>query len=90
MMADAYELLLKLGNYYSGVPPFLLGDLGGYSCSMADEINNQGNVDRNVVEYRAGCRVCEGRDQELENELEEFAELFIDIYISRQEEQPRT
>lgn len=65
----------------------MAGAVRGYSCSMQGRITNNKSADRTDVEYRQGCPVCEGNNPELECELEEFAELLVDIYISQNEDQ---
>ena len=54
---------------------------------MENEINKSDTTHRGGLEYREGCPVCEHSDPELERELWAFAELLLDIYFTKREEQ---
>jgi len=56
---------------------------------MQREINDHETTRIGGLEFRKGCPACEHTDPELEREIRVFAELLLDIYLARPEEQRR-
>jgi len=50
---------------------------------MKGEVNMEGETHGGSLQYRKGCPACEHSDPELERELQAFAQLLLDIYLSR-------
>jgi hypothetical protein len=54
---------------------------------MKNKVSGAERAQSGNVEFRKGCPVCEHSDLELEREYRVFAQLLLDIYFAKREEQ---